>query len=259
MERTFEQKLKSWLADHGYPLEMEVAQSLKRAGFMVAQSEYLQDSDTGKWREADVVAYAESRGETCRAVFAVVVECKSEKSKPWVLFTNKDDYPASLSVSRRATSARGKSILNVLALRDEVKDSPLFRLPERTGYGVTTALRSDNKDLAYGVLLSVGKAAMGIVKRLSTVPGDNLIPFAWPVIVIEAPLFESYLDDDGDFQLSAIERGLLIWRNPIIGRHTLIEIFRKDRFEADAPNLRKQALKFTAAAAAENDRAPRED
>jgi hypothetical protein len=252
-------KVKKWIEKSGYPLEMEVAKNLQTAGFNVVQSEYFEDSESGKWRETDVVAYDEYRSETCRAIFALVAECKGGKDKPWVLFSNKDNYPESLSVQRRASSDKGESILRVLATKPEVKAFPLFTLPERSGYGLEEMKEGGNTGEAFKALHQVLKATLGLVKRLDTVPGENIIPFVWPVIVINAKLFESYLDDKGALQVQEIQRGLLIWKNPIISNHTLVEIYTKDQLIADAKDLKDNAQILLELAAKENDRSPRLD
>ncbi len=86
----------------------------------------------------------------------------------------------------------------------------------------------------------------------------NIIPFAWPIIVINAPLFESYLDDEGELHVKEIKKGLLIWKNPIITRHTLVQIYTKDQLLSEAKEIRESALEFLKLAAEENDRLPRE-
>lgn len=251
-------RVDDWLAKSGYPLEMLIARSLQGAGFGVVQSEYYEDPESGKWREIDVIAYEHHRGKTCRAIFSLVVECKSGKDKPWVLFTSTDPYPEALSVSRRATTEAGRSVLNVLALNERIRRSPLFALPPRPGYGLTVALRdSGAQDVAYDALQSVGKAALGIVTRHSNVQTENILPFAWPVIVIGAPLFESYLEADGTLRTEPIEKGLLIWKNPLVSRHTIVEIYTQERFLAEAAEFRNSVLSFVEAAAAEHDRSPR--
>lgn len=250
-------KVREWLGKGGYPLEMRVAQRLQRAGFGVVQSEYYKDQESGKWRETDVIAYEHHRGKTCRAIFSLVVECKSAKDKPWVLFTATDPYPAQLSVSRRATTEAGCSVLNVLSLNDELRRSKLFAVPERPGYGLTVALRSSERDLAYEALQSVCKAALGIVARHGAVTAENLLPFAWPVIIINAPLFETYLDSDGALQTESIEKGLLIWKNPLVTRHTIVQIYTEEAFFSEAEQYRANVLAFLAAATAEHDRSPR--
>jgi hypothetical protein len=248
--------VKKWLNKSGYPLEMEIAQCLQKSGFGVNQSEFFEDSESGKWRETDVVAYAEHRSLSCQATFALIAECKGGKDKPWVLFSSKDNYPESLSVARRASSDKGESILNLLALNEKIKKSPLFALPERPGYSLAVALKDDgnNIDVAFKALNSVLKATIGLVNRLDNL---NIIPFVWPTIVINAPLFESYLDDEGNLQVHEIQKGLLIWKNPMINNHTLVDIYTKDQFIAESKKIHTNAIDFLKLAVQENDRWPR--
>jgi len=257
-----ESKIKKWLNESGYPLEMEIAQCLQKAEFSVNQSEFFEDSESGKWRETDVVAYAEHRSLSCQATFALIAECKGSKNKPWVLFSSKDNYPESLSVARRASGSRCNSILKLLASSNkEIIKSPLFAVPERPGYSLAVALKNDgnkddgnNIDVAFKALNSVLKATIGLINRLDNL---NIIHFVWPAIVINAPLFESYLDDEGNLQVNEIQKGLLIWKNPMINNHTLVDIYTKDQFIADSKKIHTNALDFLELAVQENDRWPR--
>ncbi len=115
-----DEKVKKWLETSGYSLEMEVAKNLHKAQFDVIQSEFIEDPESQKWRETDVVAYTSIRSKTCKAVFALIAECKGGKDKPWVLLSSKDNYPDTLSVSRRASSTKGLSILGALALKEKI-------------------------------------------------------------------------------------------------------------------------------------------
>lgn len=83
-------RVATWLSEHGYPLEMKDARTLKQDGFGVVQSEYFDDPETGEPRETDVVAYEQSVGSNRQTIFALIAECKSGRDKPWVLFTESD-------------------------------------------------------------------------------------------------------------------------------------------------------------------------
>lgn len=237
-------QVQNWLQENGYPLEMEVSQAVKNAGFSVVQSEYFEDPETGTLRETDIVAYTQHQEDAGRAIFALVAECKSGKDKPWVLFTASEyypAYPAGLSVSRRASSEEGMSIMRVLSSRPEIQDSLLFEVPERPGYGLTVALRQSNNDIAYGALMSVSKASLGVVERLTKKGESTLVPFAWPILIIDAPLFEVYLDEQGKIVTSEIDKGLLIWRNPIIANHTIIPIYTLNCFKSEVSLIRSSS------------------
>jgi hypothetical protein len=53
--------VESWLQKQGYPLEMVVAQELRRAGFGVTESAYYEDQHSHQPREIDMFASAELR------------------------------------------------------------------------------------------------------------------------------------------------------------------------------------------------------
>ena len=230
---------------------------MQQAGFSVVQSEYFEDPDCGKWRETDVVGYTEFRSDTCRVILALIAECKGDKSKPWVLFTSRDNYSRSLGISRRAASQKGESILNVLASKEELSHMPLFVVPERPGYGLGVAHSNDNLHAAFAALNSVCKASLGLIRRIESVGTENLIPFAWPILIVGAPLLEAFLDEGGDLRVQQVAKGLLIWRNPVIRRHTFVQVYNAEQFLEEAADLRRCSVQFAELAAKENDRSPR--
>jgi hypothetical protein len=92
-------KIQDWIEKTGYALEMRVARTLRRAGFRAVQSEYYPDpSDPKKHREVDVVAYEDMTTDLHQSCLLLVLECKVTSAKPWVLFTNKREWPEGLSV-----------------------------------------------------------------------------------------------------------------------------------------------------------------
>ena len=92
--------------------------------------------------------------------------------------------------------------------------------------------------------MSVCKASLGLVNRLNNIHNTNLTPYVWPIIVINAPLFESYINEEGDIITSQIEKGLLIWRNPVINKHSLVQIYTKEQFDNEAVTIREEANAF---------------
>ena len=124
--------------------------------------------------------------------------------------------------------------------------------------GLTVAFREpDQPDPAYDALQSVCAATVGIVKRQSQVTSELIIPFAWPVIVIAAPLLECYLGPDGSVQTEELHKGLLIWKNPVVTRHAIVQIYTQQKFLDEAQDYRSAAIGFLEAATNEHDRSPR--
>ena len=116
----------------------------------------------------------------------------------------------------------------------------------------------DKPDQTFDALNSVCKAAVAQVKRLENVESDTLIPFAWPTIVINAPLFECYLRRHRAAACGAARKRHANMEKPMIpARHTFVQVYTSDKFVADSPALHAAATEFVTLAAAENDRAPR--
>ncbi len=88
MKNDLKVKVADWLKKEGYPLEMKVADIFRRNGFGVDQSSYFIDPETGKMREMDVIATAIDKY-TSNINISWVIECKSSKKYPWILFTSK--------------------------------------------------------------------------------------------------------------------------------------------------------------------------
>jgi len=87
-EPSIEEKLHTWLEAQGYPLEMRVAKAFQIAGARVIQSEYYTDPSTEESREIDVVADWQTRIDNLLVRVSFVIECKSSKDKPWILFVS---------------------------------------------------------------------------------------------------------------------------------------------------------------------------
>src|SRR5262245_3552588 len=86
-----ERKITDWLADTGYPLEMEVATILRKRGLSVFQADYYLDPKSNKYREIDVVAIsdhfvAQEEGHLLR--FEILCECKKSRDKPWLFLVD---------------------------------------------------------------------------------------------------------------------------------------------------------------------------
>jgi hypothetical protein len=258
MPKDLQDSLSSWLKDSGYVLEMTVARGLTAAGFEVLQADYHEDIGTNKLRETDVTGYVSQSSQHSQVTFSLVVECKSSGEKPWVLFTYDHHYSQNLSVVRRATNRAGASILASLQFNPQVQELTLFGIPPRAAYGIALGLRKPKEpDTPYMALNSVCGAALGFIKRLSNVTSQIQIPFAWPILVTRAKLYDCFLGEDNEPVLVEINKGTLIWKNPVLDRHTIVQIYTEKAFLNDAQLLYRDAVSFIQLAVEENDRSPR--
>lgn len=190
------QRVLEWLEKTGFPLEMEAASAFRTAGFDVRQSFTYLDPEMAKGREIDVLAQDPDLIGVVDIAF--VVECKAS-ANPWVVFTSDnafENYNRLFAFAVSSGAARS-------ALAKRVS-TPLLERPTRGGYGLRQAFGKDS-DPAYGAAISVLKACHGIAKDRvgSKIP---LLAFAFPVIVVDSPLFECSRSPDGQLQLVEVDQ-----------------------------------------------------
>lgn len=206
-----EKQVREWLSEHGYPLELRVAQAFKRAGAHVLPTRYFEedDADGVVVREIDVVASFDLPSiRRMRRPIAVtyVIECKSPEYPwvalndplpgpfPWGLVTERVYHP---SWADRVRSAAHTALIPV-HIRDLAGD--------RVGYSLFVAKPDGkNRNLPYGALQSAAKAAQWFAEE-----GFRWEP-AWPrlfipAVVVGNDLWTCHLrDDEDDLRLDRVE------------------------------------------------------
>lgn len=193
------EKIIEWLKTTGFPLEMEAASAFRKAGFDVRQSATFPDPQSDKGREIDVLAEDPDLIGIIEVSF--VIECKSS-SKPWVVFTSDD----ALSNYNRLFAFGVTSIAAREVLANRFTDLPLLgryiKRPQQGGYGFRQALGKES-DPAYTAAIGALKASHGVAQDRSS----SSIPrfaFAFPVIVIDSPLFECSRKENGELELTEV-------------------------------------------------------
>lgn len=244
-------KITSWLNEHGYPLEMLVAQAFIGTGIHTDQSVYFNDPETGEPREIDIVAGWEEGEFVDYLMFSIeyFVECKTSKH-PWVLFVKPGRSYSSIFGQSWVCSKVGESVKEHLTWGPSMLNT-LDRWDGNLAYGVTDAFRSaDSRDAPYKALMSAAKAAHARSRWTDTrrwEPFDKRVLFAsmsQPVIVLGGNLFEATLDESGKVTVGQVTEGVALFRYPFAGRAnecTAVRILTLDalpRFVANA----KQAI-----------------
>ena len=234
---------------------MRVARDLRDAGFIGIQSEFFEDPESHKAREIDVVGYqhlpepgAGSPSEK-QVHFAIVVECRVSKDKPFVLFTTKREGITSKTLAQQtASSPTGEKLLALVAQSPELRSAQTFVVPERIGYDLKTAHEKDDKDernRAYDAVRSVIQATRSILDRLEALSSGPA--FGWPIVVVDGSLVECWLGDDGEARLQSTRSGLLAWRNPLLGFHSWVRVVQNEAFADFAQQAKPDAMTFLAA------------
>lgn len=223
----FEDKIKNWLNEQGYPLEMRVAGAFRRAGFRVVQSEHYDDPVTGTHREIDVVASLSRRLEGLLLRVEFLIECKSSRSKPWLMFCAADQRLANPArVAQRTASEIGSEALLKLAQRKDIQQLDLFAVTHPPAYAITQAFTSGS-DVAYTALTTVaaGAAAAAIQMDAYTRIGYPVCLIAFPIVVIEGKLFTCVLEQDASIAVTEVHSGTLLSRNKLAGEpHTIVAL-----------------------------------
>lgn len=199
---TLSDKVTEWLDKTGFPLEMEAAAAFRAVGFDVRQSSVFPDPQSDKGREIDVLAQDPDLVGIIDISF--VIECKSS-TKPWVVFTAEDvlsgynQYDAFGVISDAARGVLAGNILNGRTILTNY-----IMRSAKSGYGFRQALGNES-DLAYTAAMGVLKACHGIAQDRA----GSSIPrwaFAFPIIVVDSPLFECARGEDGALVLTEVQR-----------------------------------------------------
>lgn len=234
-EDDLEHKVIAWLLKQGYPLEMRVADSFVRAGFNVVQSEHYNDPQSQTSREIDVSAYQQRDFDATFFRLEILIECKADKSKPWIVFTSERVGLADRArVVQRSATTLGYLWLREVSLRADVCGLSIFQLPTQTGYGVTAAF-TEGYDVPYAALMGAATAARAEASSGDKAPQHGQKPFfsvQFPVVAIEAPLFVCRLGKDGTPHIEKTDRAVIAWRNPAYGMpHSIIHVIHASAIE----------------------------
>jgi len=238
---SIEKKISDWLVNTGFPLEMEVATILRKRGLSVFQADYYLDPKSNEYREIDVVAtidyfVAPKEGHLLR--FEILCECKTSRDKPWLFFVDDSAMPQDrLLMFNRAGNQFATRLLNKAANHSAGNPPPLFAFERPPAYGVTQGFGKKQNDLdtGYAALMQVANAtrvrAENSALAFKDVEGSLNAEAFIAVVVVDGQLFDVTLGEDWSPSVNAVERQVVMWRNPVGGQPlTIIHVVRKDRF-----------------------------
>jgi hypothetical protein len=243
------QDVRSWLSQHGYVLEMEVARELIPHCSYVAQGEQYVDPVTGKLREIDIFCSWGGAKDKIGVHHSVemVIECKNTTA-PWVAF-----FGGSPSVEGGILPnlVDGKEWMDCIRC-DEIQ-TPLFDLAHAAGASIAYAItekknEKGGKDLAREAVLSVTSASIAHVHAAEEFREASPVHYSLnvlPLVVTKSPLVACSLSESGDVNLSHIDRCRVFsthekWDSLPIGVFVInIEVFR--RFVTEIASMCRRA------------------
>lgn len=194
------EKVKNWLDNQGFSLEMKTASEFRKGGFWVRQSGHYLDTETGKSREIDVIASDWDIASNIQIDF--VIECKSSK-KPWVLLTSKHTTE---NYNRLwAFGVLTEKTLKVIAQRSsEFIDRFSWMRKTQVGYNFRQVF-GNNQDVAFSAAINVAKACEYQMRPQDQFPA--VFGVAFPIIVIDTELFQCSLQENGEILVEEIIMG----------------------------------------------------
>lgn len=237
---TLEERVRSWLKDHGYPLEMRVAELLRGAGAGWDHGRVYQDPITNKAREIDLIGYFDHKDPSLSV--HPVFECKHAKDKPWVLFcTNRPALtPRGFIASVPATKDARDTVsllLREYSLGPRMERMKIFAPHALTGFNLVRA-HTEHQDAAFHAVSGVSAAATTVAEHIGKFGHRVLYP---PVIVVDSPLMRCHLPaNDAEVELAQIAHGVLL-HNPGIANRVLIHVVHVDYVAEFLRNIREDA------------------
>jgi hypothetical protein len=202
---TLEQQVRSWLAEHGYPLEMRTAEVLRQSGLFWDHGRVYRDPISDKVREIDVMGYLDVGKDLS---LSLVLECKHSKSKPWVLFCT--DQPVASRVGfvhSLPTNAAAKELVRSIDRDPAVQSLTFFDKPPLVGFNLVRT-HTENQDTAFHAVHGVTTASRAIASKSKNSKHAMLYV---PVIVVNSPIMQCHLPNKGnDIELKEVQHGVLL-------------------------------------------------
>lgn len=191
-------EVESWFEKTGLPLELATAAAFTRAGFTVEHSSVYADPRSEKSREIDVIAH--TRDPVGMIQIYGVVECKSSKN-PWIVLVDSRLEAGVTYASLGVISDNVKDMLSADMLLARHDLGWMLKGLLSGGYSLRQAFCKDN-DPAYAAAMSATNAATALLTK--TQYATPRLCFAFPMIVVDAPIFECHLDDEGNLQFRQV-------------------------------------------------------
>jgi hypothetical protein len=104
-------------------------------------------------------------------------------------------------------------MLTEISGKPDITTDQLFHLPDNHAYGVTNAFK-EKLDIPYQAIQGAQKAAQAVVAhydREQALPSRvEIVCIAFPLVVIDAPLFDCKLGNTGEIELQKVESATLL-------------------------------------------------
>jgi hypothetical protein len=202
------EKIKSWLRDEGYPVELRVAAELGRHKISATLANFYRDPSTGQSRQIDVIG---ARSDWLGFFHAeLVIECKRANKHPWLLLSasqTNDGVSRLFEYALTSEGARRALIADGAKDKDAWLDLPWMTWKKSRGVGLIPAFAKGVDD-AFKAVSGAMAAALARRKELTDDRRHEAI-FVFPVVVVDGLLFECGLDQSHEIELNEIDEARL--------------------------------------------------
>lgn len=237
------EKIKSWINKNGYPFEMQVAKSFRKAGFEISQSILYKDSETEKYREADLIAHITKEINNVWLNITFVVECKKTIDKPWIIFSNKELYTVQNNKYPILASTNATYLIKHIAKNNSFQSPLIFPKIINSGYNIVTAF-SEKSDIAYSASQSVIKACEYLVTN-SNKSNKRFCNIYIPIIAIEGELHEAFLNNQDEIELTQVDWSTVVSTKSFDEQNSnLITIVSSSHLDKFTAELKQQSIDF---------------
>lgn len=192
-------RIKKWINKGGFPFEMKVAKAFKEGGFQIGQSILFKDSETGKYRETDIIAHVTKSVEKVWFNLTFVVECKKVVGKPWIVLKSDSEYQTQKDKLPIFGSNNAQLLIKKIHSESKFRSPLLFPDLTNYGYNIVTAF-SEKNDSSYSASQSVIKATDYLVNK-SNESNSKFCNIYIPIIAIEGELYDGSLTSDNEIKL----------------------------------------------------------
>lgn len=192
-----------FVGNEGYPLELKVGRILQACNWSVRHQAFYTDPTSGKVRSTDVLASWQTFGDNSKAFkVSLAIECKHSEP-PWVVFRGHEAAPSAQKAGLDSIVCLGAGRRYVMRGRD-LSGHPDLRL-DQGHFGARQVKGAgqggkDNRDYAYEAISQALSAATAFAQAadgnlINRMP--RVVEAVIPVVVIDAQLFEFFLDAAG--------------------------------------------------------------
>jgi hypothetical protein len=209
-------RVASWLANEGYPLEFAAASQFQSAGFDVRQGQYVRDPDDGL-REIDLTATVTAMDGDSMLRVHQLIECAASRDKPWVIFIGPGRFATSALITQGIASRTASTLLWVRAGDLRLQQMALFHTPDFPAFNGRQAFGDKDDAFHHAVQSVVSKATLLAADYDEpTEDIDRLLKVAvvvFPIVVVDGPLIEASFNADAQkLQLREVPHLRIHWR-----------------------------------------------